>query len=624
MESLDISHLADALRPVSRDICSGKGKLCLSANYLGKLWSIMETFTSPDVKSFHIVQGDQTRNNIIRDMQFLVELVENTVNLRIIPDLEDNYNDCLNIGRFHNIKVLEIYKLNINIVLGIQKLRSQVQELSCCKSIQSISDIIKKCGADNSEAYNWNELRIANFAQNSLVELDNSFEYTLSLNTLNLSHNNLTKLSFLNQLPNLKQLNLAYNKLEALPNFKGPITSRLQVLILNNNFIEDLAGLCTLSNISQLDIGHNCLLEHGSLFSLSHLVSLQWLNLQGNPISFHPQHRNLTSSYLNKNTSTVKFSLNGLALNKGEKNLTGSFHPMTQKMHILSTSNTSLDSSSESFQEKPRRIRNVIIEDENVIKQLEPVHIHSISTQHLEIKKQLEQLRREHGESWLYKHSGLIVQDVLGFESTAIQSSTPYETAINTLYSPNLDDLNTTELNHSEQSNAEVFMTAQDIILDNSSPDKDVSDTSDSEDVFLGGEESLFLAVNKSDNTEVFVVVTDSYISERDCTTSREKSRWHINTIISCKKDESNNVQLDFDTLRRDRKQRVYGLEATEIDGFFNILKDKMNTYQSNEDEKVSYQCMKCFQDFQMEKSQLLKINLTCPKCDSNLIVENM
>ncbi|CAG9858521.1 unnamed protein product [Phyllotreta striolata] len=623
----DILHLADILRPSSRDIFSGKGKLCLSANYLNKLNNGIDANIEEDINSFQIVKTNNAKTNLIRDVQFLLDLIRKTTSLKLIPDETVQYN-VVDITKFKNVKKLEITKLDVNIVIGLQKLRSQIQELTCCRNLKSLSILLEECGGDKSQPYIWNELRIANLCYNEIVEIDNSFECTPSLHTLDLSHNNLNKADFLNLLPNLKHLNLSYNKLDAAPNFKGQIKNRLQVLVLNNNFIEDLSGILSLVSLMQLDLGHNCLLDHKSLLSISHLVSLQWLNLQGNPMCFHSQHRQMTCNYLTKNAKTVKFSLDGSALSKIEKSLTGSLYPISQLLLASSSSTNSMEALN-STQEKQKKIRNVTIEDVNAVKEKFPVSTPPTPSQHLEIKRQVEQLRKEYGESWLYKDSGQMVQDVLGFDKSSIISSTPLENNMENNAraieeAADNSDFKTADLIDTAKTDEE-FLTAEQTVFNSTAKLDDEEVISDGEDVFSGGEDCMFLANNCGDGSQVFVVVTESHISERDVTTSKERARWHVNTIISCEPSEEggSKIKLEFDTLRRDRKQRVYELSPEDVSNFYESIKEKIENVSETEEKNLTYQCMKCSQTFQRSKNALLEQpTVICPQCSSNIVVE--
>lgn len=408
----------------------------------------------------------------------------------------------------------------------------------------------------------------------------------------------------------------------------------LQVLVLKNNFIEDLTGLSSLVNVVQLDLNQNSIIEHNLLSSLSHLTSLQCLNVQNNPLSFHPNHRNLTCSYLYKNLSSVKFLLDGIPLNKTEKVYVGSYHPVQQVSLINVSQNEDSNTLINSVQDKPRKIRNVNIEDKNesIIKTQVPKSTPSPSNEHLRLKKQVEQLRQEYGESWLNRQFGAQNQDVLGFEKSLL-SSTP-KSASNSLPNSNLlqDNCNNTFqtandnfLTDSQISGKdEKFTTANESVVNNPTQNENefASDSSDGEDVFSSGEECIYLVTNKSDNNHVFVVVTDKFISERDVTTSKEKARWHVNTIIKCEKQEGNSVRLEFNTLRRDRKLRLYEPDLNELELFYKAVKEKIDVKILNE-EKRAYQCMKCSQVFKkVVENTLVTVAIECPSCDSNLVIE--
>lgn len=218
-----ISDIVNILRPFNNDVFSGKSTLSLSTYYLQKLNHDADN-TENVSNSFHI-----TDSNVIkaREIQFIQSLFRKTQNLKIYPDIVDD--SSVNISRFANVKVLEILKIDTNLLTGLQKLRSQLQELACYSNLQQFGDILMKCGGDSSQPYNWNELKKAKFSHNNITELDNSFDWTLSLQSLDISHNNLSSMDIINQLPNLKYLNVSYNKLCRIPHFAGPICNRLQV-----------------------------------------------------------------------------------------------------------------------------------------------------------------------------------------------------------------------------------------------------------------------------------------------------------------------------------------------------------------------------------------------------------
>lgn len=189
------------------------------------------------------------------------------------------------------------------------------------------------------------------------------------------------------------------------------------MLILCNNFIEDISGLASLVNLRELDLGDNCLMQHNYLTPLANLAALQWLNLYGNPISYHIDHRARTAYNLHKNTSSVRFLLDREILRKSEIKHVGSVNPKQAKKPTLSNSG-STSSMNVMAVEKSRRTREAIIADDGEEPDLEESMMSAssliTSSEHLETRRQIEELREKFGATWLYKEGGSMVQDILG------------------------------------------------------------------------------------------------------------------------------------------------------------------------------------------------------------------
>lgn len=203
------------------------------------------------------------------------------------------------------------------------------------KKFKKIDDIITYCGGDNSNGFVWNELKYADFSYNNLKTIDTSLEFAQWLQQLNLSNNQLISCEAIKWLPNLKILNLSFNRLQTIPIFHLESTKRLQILILNHNFIENLNGLQRLDALIEFDLSNNCLLDHTLLLPLNTLITLKYLNLYGNPLYCHPNHRQATSYYLHKNTASVKFILDSEPLTKIEKQFIGNYQRNNQNLTTL-------------------------------------------------------------------------------------------------------------------------------------------------------------------------------------------------------------------------------------------------------------------------------------------------
>lgn len=178
--------------------------------------------------SFKEETVQKPNSDLTKDLIFLQNHIKNTKSLK----LRENDNSTIvftDITMFENINQLEFHKVDINMVKGMQKIYSQLQKLTCHRTGNNLKDILRHCGGDRCHSYYWNELKQARFTNNEIVEIDQSFECTPWLHTLDLSHNQIVNIEPLACLSNLKCLNLAYNKLETFPHLNGQICTRLQV-----------------------------------------------------------------------------------------------------------------------------------------------------------------------------------------------------------------------------------------------------------------------------------------------------------------------------------------------------------------------------------------------------------
>lgn len=380
---------------------------------------------------------------------------------------------------------------------------------------------------------------------------------------------------------------------------------------MKNNFIEDITGLRSLANIWVLDLSNNCLVDHKSLIAISHLAALQWLNLQSNPLSFHPNHRSRTASYLHMNTATTHFVLNNSALSKTEKKLVGSYYPLQMRNNSYSNDSLSLTT------EKARRVRHVVIEEESAVRESSIPSLPPTPKQYLETKKQIEDLHEKFGESWLNSQSGLL--DVLGLESFSLPySSSPYEADF-TIYS---GDFTQEPIQVAKEVTVETTEHINEEYEKKNEVPEVVPDEPDIE-----GEERIYLATLKSETDPIFIVIGQTHFSERECSTGNEREKWHLDSITNCEilDEEMTTVQIDFETMRKSRKQRIYVFEE-EIEAFVACIKNVINSKSPKKEDDVKYQCMKCSTVFAKVRNESIlgESAVKCPSCDSTLVVEEV
>jgi len=107
------------------------------------------------------------------------------------------------------------------------------------------------CGGDAGVSFVWASLKHLVLPHNALKCLDESLELIPWLQILDLSHNMITDAKEISCLSNLRYVNLGYNKLEQVPIFNKAALRSLQVLVLKNNYIDNLSGWLNYNFLSQ-------------------------------------------------------------------------------------------------------------------------------------------------------------------------------------------------------------------------------------------------------------------------------------------------------------------------------------------------------------------------------------
>lgn len=597
-----ISKVAAKLRPVSTDISKGKGKLCMSTVYLKELNRAFDECHPEDITtSFNLTNA---KASLQTDLRFLLELVRGTASLKLTPDLIRD-EDPTNISRFHNVTTLEIHKVDVKQVVGIQKLRPRLQQLTCRHNLDNVSDILDRCGGDLSRSFNWGDLKVVNFAHNHIQSIDRAFEITPLLQKLDLSHNSLQEFDLIDCLPLLKELNLSYNKLEKAPKFRGSICKRLHVLQLNNNFIEDLSGLANLYYLQQLNLAHNCLLDRSNLLSVSQMHSLYYLDLRGNPLNFHPFYRTLTCNYLHKDTAILNVILDNVPLSDTEKSLAGSLYsPGRQSQLLGSTASFPSDDSLSSRRKQPK-VRTVLIQDND---ETEPVErkvsevTPSPKIVNSELKQKIDEARAK----------GISINQVL-----------------DKFYSPNNSLINGDSAR--QEADTPDSKIESDKVPEDDDAQSDITDSvvdkeeeepeelaSDDEDIMNG---KTFVCGTTIDANDLFIIITPTHISERDSVTMKERERWSLDAVKSCHRgDASNEVFVKFDVPRSDRKARTYFIDDQKT--FVEALLEGM-TRNKIPEIRIEYRCMKCDCSFSLPRTRRDQ-KVTCVKCQSNHVIESL
>ncbi|XP_076294784.1 serine/threonine-protein kinase 11-interacting protein isoform X3 [Lasioglossum baleicum] len=679
MDVHEIVKLRRLLHENGDKVLSASSKLSLSSTLL---YDLNEGFTLitnqlEDLESsFQVCSSSMI--DLFEDLKFLHDFVQKTVGLKVTY-WPNNPLIPVDISKFRHLKHLELKKINIKSVKGLQGVRGQLESIICSgrNGVSTVKQLLAKCGGDASFGFVWSSLIHLALPYNALKELDESMELALWLQRLDLSHNLITSADQLASLPNLKYVNLGYNKLETIPAFNKAVSHTLQVLVLKNNYIENLNGLQNLGYLKELDVSFNCLMDHSTLRALEKITTLVSVSLEGNPLSYHPKHRLLCMQYLHSSLMNVnKFVLDHLPLSRTEKQTiaynqslrtmrfeqSASFElpasvPNSMNSSILSTSINSSTLSEDAMGRSMETITGkpliktaivkeaVISEDEHKLKETSKLH--------LETKKQILDLREKFGEkNWLKSYGGIFVQD-MGLEPSPYLTLTPEsaikifeetEIVLNAQQSETPSTINlinnsetgtsdsVTEYNecNSIEETHETSNKLEETVSATTSTETTVIFTEPESPYNLEEETGDLYLVQKNKNDHelenLFLIITANDIKERDSITGKLLNSWSMSSVLSCALGRSEPVTVDivFDTTRETRRNKRYIAEPEDAKKIVTILEERLKKRPIS--LKV-FKCMKCSTHFSEDTEYVTTLSigakqLKCPTCESTLVIE--
>ena len=181
-------------------------------------------------------------------------------------------------------------------VYGIQRIRAQLQSITCRRSLDSLSYFFARCAADQAESDNpWSALEEVDCSSNTIHTMDGALTLFPVVKTLDLSDNSIEELSDgLRKMHNLAQLNLGYNQISSLKALSHPESQslhRLSILVLCNNRIGSLHGVECLTGLTKLDLSSNEIVTFDEFRRIRHLEKLRQLWIGGNPVAYEKHWR---------------------------------------------------------------------------------------------------------------------------------------------------------------------------------------------------------------------------------------------------------------------------------------------------------------------------------------------
>nr|XP_015288355.2 serine/threonine-protein kinase 11-interacting protein isoform X2 [Macaca fascicularis] len=311
--------LAGLLRESGDVVLSGCSTLSLLTPTLQQLNHVFELHLGPwgpGQTGFVALPSHPADSPVILQLQFLFDVLQKTLSLKLVHVPGPGPPGPIKIFPFKSLRHLELRGVPLHSLHGLRGIYSQLETLICSRSLQTLEELLSACGGDFCSALPWLALLSANFSYNALTALDSSLSLLSALRFLNLSHNQVQDCQgFLMDLCELHHLDISYNRLHLVPRM-GPSGAALGILILRGNELRSLHGLEQLRNLRHLDLAYNLLEGHRELSPLWLLTELRKLYLEGNPLWFHPAHRVATAQYLSPRAreAATGFLLDGKVL----------------------------------------------------------------------------------------------------------------------------------------------------------------------------------------------------------------------------------------------------------------------------------------------------------------------
>lgn len=142
----EIIELVKLLRQNGDMILSASSKLSLSTKLLH---SLNEAFSLIVLESEDLESSFQVCNSskvdIFRDIKFLHDFVQKTISLKITHySSDDDDVITIDISKFRHLKYLELKKVSIELVKGLQSVRGQLESIVCAgrKGISTIYQLL--------------------------------------------------------------------------------------------------------------------------------------------------------------------------------------------------------------------------------------------------------------------------------------------------------------------------------------------------------------------------------------------------------------------------------------------------------------------------------------------------
>ena len=202
--------------------------------------------------------------------------------------------------------------------------------------------ILDSCSNDIANNFKWSQVSDLRLSNCGITRLDQSMHLFPSIQTLDLSRNDISHIIHLQDCYSLSDLNLSYNRISVLSNV-GRVLGNVTTLNISHNLIASLDGIATMYSLHKIDLSYNSIDDFCEIRHLINLPCLEHIVLEGNDICENPMYRLMVfTQLLNGSLLTSDRSLPTLdrkALTKNESKQLGlMFRPPENHQKSISIS----------------------------------------------------------------------------------------------------------------------------------------------------------------------------------------------------------------------------------------------------------------------------------------------
>ncbi|XP_052870347.1 uncharacterized protein LOC128275771 isoform X2 [Anopheles cruzii] len=142
------------------------------------------------------------------------------------------------------------------------------------------------------------------------------------------------------------------------------------------------------------------------------------------------------------------------------------------------------------------------------------------------------------------------------------------------------------------------------------------------EDSEVEDNEVLYHVFARDNDSELSLLVSEKSIKEKDAV-GRTKTRWGIKTLEACERSTSTCITLTFDTMKRDKKERMYEMDTHDCLLLESRLRSILSKRPLSEMNQRLYKCVVCNTKFSREvNSKRAQDDIQCPECRGGYCIE--